>query len=72
LLNDAYIATQTPPYGTTGTYNSFKLNAKMQNRIDYVWTTSHFTVNKYGVLNDMQYGHFASDHFPVLVNMTLH
>lgn len=72
LLNDAYIATQTPPYGTTGTYNSFNLNAKMQNRIDYVWTTCHFTVNKYGVLNDMQYGHFSSDHFPVLVNMTLH
>jgi len=28
-------------------------------------------VNKYGVLNDMQYGHFPSDHFPVLVNVTL-
>lgn len=71
LLNDAYSTTQKPPYGTTGTFNSFRLDAKMQNRIDYVWTTSHFTVNKYGVLNDMQYGHFPSDHFPVMVNVTL-
>lgn len=71
LLNDAYTATQIPPYGTIGTINSFNLNAKMQDRIDYVWTTKHFTVNKYGVLNDMQYGHFPSDHFPVLVNVTL-
>lgn len=71
LLNDAYTASRTPPYGTTGTTNSFRLDAKMQNRIDYVWTTMHFIVNKYGVLNDMQYGHFPSDHFPVLVNVTL-
>jgi endonuclease/exonuclease/phosphatase family metal-dependent hydrolase len=71
LLNDAYATTQTPPYGTIGTTNSFNLNAKMQDRIDYVWTTKHFTVNKYGVLNDMQYGHFPSDHFPVLVNVSL-
>ena len=71
LLNDAYTATQRPPYGTTGTYNSFNLNAKMKDRIDYVWTTRHFTVNKYGVLNDMQYGHFPSDHFPVMVNVTV-
>ena len=71
LLNDAYIATRTPPYGTIGTYNSFNLNAKMQSRIDYIWTTRHFTVNKYGVLNDMQYGHFPSDHFPVMVNVTV-
>ena len=71
LLNDAYSTTQKPPYGTTGTFNSFRPDAKMQNRIDYVWTTGHFTVNKYGVLNDMQYGHFPSDHFPVMVNVTL-
>ncbi len=71
LLNDAYSTTQKPPYGTTGTFNSFRLDHPMQNRIDYVWTTGHFTVNKYGVLNDMQYGHFPSDHFPVLVNVSL-
>lgn len=71
LLNDAYTASVAPPYGTVGTTNSFNLHAKMQNRIDYVWTTRHFTVNKYGVLNDMQYGHFPSDHFPVLVNVTM-
>ena len=40
----------------------------MLNRIDYVWVTPGITVERYGVLNDMQYGHFPSDHFPVVVD----
>lgn len=67
-LVDSYHATIQPPYGTTGTFNSFRLDAPMKNRIDYVWVTNDITVNKYGVLNDMQYGHFPSDHFPVMIN----
>ncbi len=71
LLSDSYAVTKQPPYGTTGTFNSFRLNAPMKNRIDYVWVTQGITVNKYGVLNDMQYGHFPSDHFPVMINADL-
>ncbi|HMM18943.1 MAG TPA: hypothetical protein PKC47_15725 [Petrimonas sp.] len=42
----------------------------MKNRIDYIWISKEFTVNKYGVLNDVQYGHFPSDHFPVMINVS--
>ena len=68
VLNDSYLVTQQPPYGTEGTFNSFKLDASMTNRIDYIWVTPGITVKKYGVLNDMQYGRFPSDHFPVVID----
>ncbi len=66
-LNDSYLISQAKPYGTVGTFNSFKLDAPMKNRIDYIWVTPGITIKKYGVLNDMHYGHFPSDHFPVMV-----
>lgn len=69
-LQDAYHISAQPPYGTEGTFNSFRLNSPMKGRIDYVWVSEGVTVNKYGVLNDVQYGHFPSDHFPVVVNVT--
>ena len=69
-LKDAYHISVQSPYGTEGTFNSFRLNSPMKGRIDYVWVSEGVTVNKYGVLNDVQYGHFPSDHFPVVVNVT--
>jgi Metal-dependent hydrolase len=70
-LMDSYLVSKQPPYGTVGTFNSFKLDAPVKSRIDYIWVTPGITVNKYGVLNDMQYGHFPSDHFPVMINAKL-
>ncbi|KUL19707.1 MAG: Uncharacterized protein XE13_0499, partial [Proteiniphilum sp. 51_7] len=70
LLNDSYRVTLQPPYGTTGTFNSFHTQVGMTSRIDYIWTTKDIMVNKYGVLNDVQYGHFPSDHFPVMINVS--
>lgn len=70
LLQDAYTISQQPPYGTVGTHNSFKLSAEMKGRIDYIWVTKDIAVKKYGVLNDMQYGRFPSDHFPVMTEVS--
>ena len=67
FLLDSYMITKEPPYGTVGTFNSYQLNAPMKNRIDYIWVTSGIEVKKYGVLNDVHYGHFPSDHFPVVI-----
>lgn len=67
FLLDSYMITKEPPYGTVGTFNSFQLNTPMKNRIDYIWVTSGIEVKKYGVLNDVHYGHFPSDHFPVVI-----
>jgi len=68
-LSDSYLVTQEPPYGTEGTFNAFKPDAPMKSRIDYIWVTPQITVKKYGVLNDMQYGRFPSDHFPVVIEV---
>lgn len=70
LLLDSYEISKQPPYGTEGTHNSFKTDAEMKGRIDYIWVTKDVSVNKYGVLNDMQYGRFPSDHFPVMVQVS--
>ena len=70
FLNDSFDVTVQPPYGPVGTFSAFNLNAKMENRIDYVWVTKDIMVNRYGVLTDVQYGHFPSDHFPVMVNIS--
>ena len=67
-LKDSYLITKQPPYGTKGTYNSFNASAKPEGRIDYIWVTDNITVNRYGVLNDIQNGRFPSDHFPVMIN----
>lgn len=69
-LKDSYHTSAQPPYGTEGTFNAFRLHAPMKDRIDYIWVTEDVTVNKYGVLNDMHYGHFPSDHFPVMINVS--
>lgn len=67
LLTDAYHLTKEKPYGTTGTFNNFNVNAEMKMRIDHIFVTKDISIKKYGVLNDMQYGRFPSDHFPVMV-----
>lgn len=39
LLLDSYDLSEQPRYGTEGTYNSFKTDSEMMNRIDYIWVT---------------------------------
>lgn len=59
------------PLGTLGTANAFRLDGEYTNRIDYIWVTD-FRVDSYQVLNDkLPNGHWPSDHFPVLVKLTL-
>ncbi len=70
-LHDSYSITRTPPYGTEGTFNAFRLDAPMRDRIDYIWVSPDITVHKYGVLNEQQYGRFPSDHFPVMIEAEL-
>lgn len=70
LLKDSKLISKQPPYGPEGTFTAYKFDAPAKERIDYVFVSKDVTVNKYGVLTDSQYGRFASDHFPVIVNAT--
>jgi endonuclease/exonuclease/phosphatase family metal-dependent hydrolase len=71
LLRDAFQVTKQPPYGPVGTFQGFKLDAPLQDRIDYVFMSKQFDVRDYAVLTDSMRGLYPSDHFPVLVNVVL-
>ena len=51
LLKDAY-ETAAFRYALNGTFNSFNVNGKTDNRIDHIFLTKQFRVEKYGVLTD--------------------
>ena len=71
LLRDAYQATQTPAYGPVDTFNGFKLDAPLLERIDYIFVSAGYQVLTYAVLTDSWRGHYPSDHFPVVAEVVL-
>ncbi len=71
LLQDAHNVTKQPPYGPEGTFNSFKFDAPMNNRIDYIFVSKAFEVLKYGVLTDAKEQRYPSDHQPVVAKVVL-
>ncbi|QJW91224.1 endonuclease/exonuclease/phosphatase family protein [Spirosoma taeanense] len=71
LLNDTHNVTEQPPYGPEGTFNSFKFEAPMDKRIDYIFVSKQFDVLKYGVLTDAKEQRYPSDHQPVMVKVVM-
>lgn len=51
VLRDAFDLAQLK-YGPKGTFNSFKINAHSESRIDHIFVTNDFNVIKHGVLTD--------------------
>jgi endonuclease/exonuclease/phosphatase family metal-dependent hydrolase len=68
FLKSAYDASETPRYGSDGTYNDFNLSNPTA-RIDYIMVTKGIRIMTYGVLNDRPGGHYPSDHDPVVVDV---
>lgn len=71
LLNDSQKASITPPYGPEGTFNAFKFDAPMKNRIDYIFVDKRISVLKYGVLTDAKEQRYPSDHQPVVIKVLI-
>jgi endonuclease/exonuclease/phosphatase family metal-dependent hydrolase len=71
LLSDAHNITEMPPYGPEGTFNSFKFDAPMDKRIDYIFVSKPFAVLKYGVLTDASQQRYPSDHQPVVTKVVM-
>lgn len=69
-LRDSYAASLSAPVGTDGTFNGFRPNPDNPPRIDYVLADSRWQVDRYAVLNWPQAGRVASDHFPVIVDLS--
>lgn len=51
ILEDSFLKAKIN-YATNGTFNNFKPNLKTESRIDHIFTSPLFTVERYGVLTD--------------------
>lgn len=71
-LRDAFRVSETPPYGPVGTFNDFKLDSALTNRIDYIFVNARVKVLKYAALTDSSGARFPSDHLPVVARVSLH
>ncbi|GGB78376.1 endonuclease/exonuclease/phosphatase family protein [Dyadobacter sediminis] len=71
ILNDSHDVTKQAPYGPEGTFNSFKFDALMDKRIDYIFVSKNIEVLKYGVLTDAKEQRYPSDHQPVLIKAVI-
>ncbi|UHG91887.1 endonuclease/exonuclease/phosphatase family protein [Spirosoma oryzicola] len=71
LLSDSRSVSALPPYGPEGTFNAFKFDAPMNQRIDYIFVSKQFNVLKYGVLTDAKEQRYPSDHQPVVAKVVL-
>lgn len=69
-FDDARLVSRTPPYGPVGTFNDFRIDAPLAERIDYVFLSPEFVVQRYAALTDSVGGRFPSDHLPVVVHLT--
>jgi endonuclease/exonuclease/phosphatase family metal-dependent hydrolase len=70
ILLDTYKRVAVP-YKPNGTFQGFGPNLNSDQVIDHIFTSTHFSVSRWGVLTDSYNGKFPSDHFPVLTRITL-
>ncbi len=69
-LNDSKHISLAKPFGPSGTFNGFKFNQPVLDRIDYIFTSKdQVHVLKYAVLSNSKDCKYPSDHLPVLVEL---
>jgi endonuclease/exonuclease/phosphatase family metal-dependent hydrolase len=67
-MNDSKVVSELE-FGPEGTFNGFNFNEPVNTRIDYIFTSDDFEVQKYGVLSDSKDLKYPSDHLPVMVEL---
>lgn len=70
-LLDARAISKTPAYGPTGTFNGFGPKERDNLPIDYIFVKGKWTVLSHATFSQTWNGRFASDHFPILVELTM-
>jgi endonuclease/exonuclease/phosphatase family metal-dependent hydrolase len=75
FLQDSYIASETPPVGPATTFNGFNVipdgYRELAGRIDYIFISDEFRVNSYSAIDDLRNDRYVSDHFPILIDLTI-
>jgi len=61
----------TSVYAPNGSFNAFRTDAVGKDVIDHIFVTSHFKTGAWAILTDTYNGKFPSDHFPVVVDISL-
>jgi len=70
VLNDSKEVSVEKIFGPNGTFNGFKHNKIVTDRIDYIFTSkANLKVNKYAVLSDSRDCKYPSDHLPVYIEI---
>ncbi|WP_113661716.1 endonuclease/exonuclease/phosphatase family protein [Pedobacter nanyangensis] len=69
FLSDSKEVSVEPPYGPDGTFNGFKFDSPLKDRIDYIFINKGFKVQKYGVITDSKDQRYFSDHLPVFAKL---
>lgn len=69
FLSDAKDISVEPPYGPIGTFNGFKWDSPLKDKIDYVFVNKGFKVQKFAVLSDSKDQRYYSDHLPIFVRL---
>jgi endonuclease/exonuclease/phosphatase family metal-dependent hydrolase len=70
-LRDSRIASRTAPFGPPGTFNAFKIDSDAAAPIDHIFVAAQFAVDSYSVVTQHWGGRLPSDHYPVVVDLTL-
>lgn len=69
-LYDSKTNCLSKPFGPVGTYNGFRFDQPVIDRIDYIFTSKrNIQINKYAVLSDSNDCKYPSDHLPVYVEI---
>jgi len=69
-LNDSRKISLKSPFGPFGTFTGFEFHEPVKDRIDYIFCSKeNIQVEKYAVLTDSKESKYASDHFPVFVEV---
>ncbi len=69
-LHDALSQSRQPHHGPLSTWSGFSFPGEPGRRIDYVFVTEGFTVQKHATLSESWSGRFPSDHLPVLAALS--
>lgn len=69
FLTDSKEIAIEPPYGPTGTFNAFKWDSPLKDKIDYIFVNKAFKVQKFGVLSDSKDQRYYSDHLPIFAKL---
>jgi endonuclease/exonuclease/phosphatase family metal-dependent hydrolase len=69
-LKDTYEQAEVK-YANNGSFNSFGKQNESNEVIDHIFTAGRFKIERWGILTDTYHGKYPSDHFPVLVKLSL-